>query len=496
MFFFYLLSALFMGWSLGANNAGNIFGAAVETQMMKFRTAAIISAIFIMLGSVLEGAGSTGALGELGSVDAIGGAFTVSLSAALAITMMSRSGIPISINQTIVGAIVGWSLFTNRLLDYKALLTIASSWAMAIVLSAVFAMLLFYLVRPIINRSKLHLLRQDLFVRYGLVGVSAFGAYALGANNMTSIVGVFVPVSPFKDFSFGFFSFSSVQQLYFLGALSVAIGIFTYSHKTVRTVGKDIFQLSPVTALIAILAGSLVLFLFASRGLYSFLLNHGLPTIPIVSVSSTHVIVGAILGIGLAKGGKNVRYGVLGKMVLTWIIAPLITALVSFILLFIMQNVFEQKVQEDTHYVFNRHTLTQIEAEGYELSLLSTVNGRNYDTERQIYNELKAHKELKRPDIVKIIEISELYPLRVSIESLHKNRHHTAFSKGQLEILKQLEGGRFDHKWQLKNELEKHAEFTLILEPKNRIEKNYNKELESLFALMFSDFRYKEPKRR
>jgi len=88
--------------------------------------------------------------------------------------------------------------------------TIASSWVFAFLLSAVIAFLLFHLVRPIINRSKVHLLRQDLFVRYLIVAVGAFGAYALGANNMASIVGVYIPVSPFKDISIaGIYTFKA-----------------------------------------------------------------------------------------------------------------------------------------------------------------------------------------------------------------------------------------------------------------------------------------------
>ncbi|MCB5268096.1 MAG: inorganic phosphate transporter, partial [Candidatus Cloacimonetes bacterium] len=45
MIFIYLLSGLFLGWSLGANDTGNIFGAAVETRMLKFKKAALIASI-------------------------------------------------------------------------------------------------------------------------------------------------------------------------------------------------------------------------------------------------------------------------------------------------------------------------------------------------------------------------------------------------------------------------------------------------------------------
>lgn len=385
MFFFYLLSGLFLGWSLGANDTGNIFGAAVETHMLKFKKAALIAAIFITLGAVLEGSGPSGTLGRLGSVDALGGAFTVALAAALTITLIVRIRIPVSTSQTIVGAIIGWNLFTGRLTDYGSLITIASSWVMAFVLSGSIAAFLFYLVKPFINRSRTHLLVQDLMIRYALIVVGAFGAYSLGANNIANVVGVFVPVSPFKDLSLGtFFHVSGVQQLYLLGALSIVVGIYTYSHKVMRTVGKDLFHLSPITALIALTAEAIVLFLFASRGLYNLLLSAGLPTIPLVPVSSTQVIVGAVVGIGLVKGGKNIRYNILARISFAWVAAPIMAALISFTLLFIIQNVFEQKVHRDTQYVFNRKSITQISEEGFDISALATVNGRNFHTERDI----------------------------------------------------------------------------------------------------------------
>ena len=46
MVYFYLLSGLFIGWSMGANDTGNIFGAAVSTRMIRFSQAALIAAIF------------------------------------------------------------------------------------------------------------------------------------------------------------------------------------------------------------------------------------------------------------------------------------------------------------------------------------------------------------------------------------------------------------------------------------------------------------------
>ncbi|MCB5254684.1 MAG: inorganic phosphate transporter [Candidatus Cloacimonadaceae bacterium] len=496
MFFFYLLSGLFLGWSLGANDTGNIFGPAIETRMLTFKKAALIASVFITLGAVFEGGGPSATLGKLGSVDAMGGAFTVALAAALSITLIVRTGIPVSTSQTIVGSIIAWNVFSGRLTDYRSILTIAASWVIAFVLSATIAALLFHLVRPFVNRSKLHLLKQDLIVRYGLTIVGAFGAYSLGANNIANVVGVFVPVSPFKDIYIGsHFVFKGVQQLYLLGALSIVVGIYTYSHKVMRTVGRDLFRLSPITALIALFAEAIVLFLFASKGLYNLLLSLGLPTIPLVPVSSTQVIVGAVVGIGLAKGGKNIRYNILGKISLAWVTAPVMAFMISFALLFIMQNVFEQKVQQETNYIFDRQSITKIVEDGFDSVALSTVNGRSFTSEQDIYNELSEEHLLSRNQIMQIIQIAELYPLKVDTVKLTQSGIHQSFSKEQLQVLRQYEGKTYRHKWQLKQELIKHPEFKNYATEVNEVQKDHNRKLDSKLDLLYRSFRALDDKK-
>ena len=487
MIFIYLLSGLFLGWSLGANDTGNIFGAAVETRMLKFKTAALIASIFIFLGAVFEGSGPSGTLGRLGSVDALGGAFTVALAAALTITAIVRTGIPVSTSQTIVGAIIGWNFFSGRLTDFRNLLTIVSSWVIAFVLSGIIAALLFYLIRPVINRGKIHLLEQDVYVRLGLIIIGAFGAFSLGANNIANVVGVFVPVTPFKDINLGSFTLSGVQQLYILGAISIIVGIYTYSHKVMRTVGKDIFHLSPVTALIAVASEAIVLFIFASRGLQNLLLSIGLPPIPLVPVSSTQIIVGAVVGIGLVKGGKNIRYNILGKVSLAWIAAPVIAFFFAFIALFIVQNVFEQTVYQKTIYTFNHTTISQIEKEGLDVNHLSSVNGRKFYREMVVYKELKAEKYFSRSEILKIIRITEVYPLKVNTKLLQDKGLAIRFTEQQWEALVKLEGREFRHKWQLQETLAKDPSWQIRKEITER-DKLHNQDLEEQFNLLFRTF--------
>jgi len=109
-------------------------------------------------------------------------------------------------------------------------------------------------------------------------------------------------------------------------------------------VGKSVYKLTPQTALIVVMAESLVLFLFASTTLRDFLINQGLPALPLVPVSSSQLVVGAIIGVGMAKKARNIKYRALGRIGLGWIVTPLISLLICFVSLFVCQNVFTQDV--------------------------------------------------------------------------------------------------------------------------------------------------------
>lgn len=342
---FFLSSGLFLGWSLGSNDAANIFGTAVGTKMIRFKLAAIICSIFIIIGAVVSGAGASHTLGKLGAIDELGGAFIVALAAAVTVMLMTKSGLPVSTSQAIVGAIIGWNFFSHNPTSISSLSKIVGTWVFSPILSAVFSFIIFFIVKWILDRAKIHLIRLDYYTRIGLIVVGAFGAYSLGANNIANVMGVFTSSSPFQDISVGsLFQLSSVQQLFLLGGIAIAVGVFTYSKKVMMTVGKGIFKLSPISAFVAVLASSIVLFLFASQGLKHFLVSHGLPSFPLVPVSSSQSIVGAVMGISLAKGGRNIKWGTLGKISSGWAITPIAAAILSYVSLFFMQNVFMMKV--------------------------------------------------------------------------------------------------------------------------------------------------------
>lgn len=370
--YLFLVSGLFLGWSLGANDASNIFGTAVGTRMVKFRTAAIIGSIFVILGSVIQGAGTTKTLSELGAVNAIGGAFTVALCAAVIVTIMTRYRLPISTGQAIVGAIIGWCYYTANPVEYGVLVKIVGSWIFGPILGAAFSFVLYLLVRKFIRKSRMHMLKMESIIRTSLIVVGAFAAYSLGANNIANVMGVFVN-SFSLSFSIGSLYISSTQLLFFIGSLAIALGIFTYSKKVMYTIGNGVLSMTPEMAIVAVLAQALVLFIFSSTSLSNALISVGLPPIPLVPVSSTQVLVGALVGIGLVKGVQELKIKMLGNIMLSWITTPVLSAVFTFISLFFVNRVFGIQVSNnETAADSTTHVEQATDAVTYHIPLNTT----------------------------------------------------------------------------------------------------------------------------
>lgn len=344
-YLFFLSSGLFLGWSLGANDASNIFGTAVGTKMLRFTTAAIIASIFLVLGAVLSGQNTAETLNALGEVNTLPAAFTVSLSSALAVLMMLKSGISVSISQAIVGGIIGWNVYNHKPTDTETLMNICATWIFCPIISGVIAVWIYMCVKKLLHYSKIHILWQDMAVRVGMILTTALGGFALGANNMANVVGVFIDSNVLSPLKLGnFYTLNSTQVLFFLGAVAACIGVFTYSQKAIKTVGKNVLSFSPTVAWIVILSQSLVLILFSSENLENFLISMNLPPLPAVPVSSTQAVIGAIVGIGLVKGGKGIKWSLILRVVSGWVATPVIAFILSFISLFFMENVFKQTI--------------------------------------------------------------------------------------------------------------------------------------------------------
>jgi inorganic phosphate transporter, PiT family len=344
VFFFFITSGLFLGWSLGANDAANIFGTAVGSKMIRFRTAALVAGIFVIIGATLQGSGTTNTLSQLGSVDALPGAFTVALSAAIVVFLMTRALLPVSTTQAIVGAIIGWNLFTGHSTDVKILTTILTTWVVSPVIGAIFSAFFYILLRALLKKLQIHLVVLDVYIKWALLIVGAFGAYSLGANNIANVMGVFAGSAPNVVIDMGIFRLDGLQVLFLLGGIAIAVGILTYSKNLMMQVGNGIMALSAEAAIVTVLHRQLFSSSFHQRHFPRFLQSMGLPPVPLVPVSSSQVIVGSIIGIGMIKGVNEIKFKTIKGIAYGWVLTPIAAGLLSFLALFFVKNLFNLNV--------------------------------------------------------------------------------------------------------------------------------------------------------
>lgn len=487
----FLASGLFLGWSLGANDAANVFGTAVGTRMVKFGTAALICSLFVILGAVLSGAGAAHTLGKLGAINAIGGSFMAAFAAALTVYVMTKLGLPVSTSQAIVGAIIGWNLFSGFPTDTGSLIKIVGTWVACPLLAGVIGITLYKVTTLFVGRAKMHIVRLDAYTRLGLILAGAFGSFALGANNIANVMGVFVSANPFTSFSLGgLVNFSGIQQLFLLGALAIAVGVFTYSKRVMLTVGGGLFPLSPVGAWVVVVAHSIVLFLFASRGLEHFLASSGLPTIPLVPVSSSQAVVGAVIGIALIKGGRGIKWRVLLNISSGWVTTPIVSCLVCFVGLFFLQNVFNQQVYREASYILSEPVLERLERSGVAVDRLSRLNDRQFDKVSEFRRAINEAAELGEKQESAILSSARIEETLIDHTKIW--RLDNLVSSDQQQAVYRLQGRRFMHIWQLEEALAEQSEEWRSL-PSTAANKLANRKLHDQRVEVYKLFRYERP---
>ncbi len=301
-----LFSSIFLGWALGANDSANVFGTAVSVRMIKYSTAVILIAIFVVLGAILQGQEGLATLQGL-TKQTVSSAFIASLASALAVTLMTFFKLPISTSQAVVGAILGIGILHNNI-NTTGLTKVIICWIGTPIGGCLFGIVFYYLFLFIFKRLNLTIFESDTVLRYGLIIAGCYGAYALGANNVANITGVYVG------------NLLTSSQAVLFGGLSIALGAITYSKNVMSTIGKSIVQLDNFSAFIAVIAHSATVHIYAIIG---------------VPVSTSQAIVGAILAIGTIKGIQTINFSVLIKILFAWFITPIVGLLFTLVLYFI-----------------------------------------------------------------------------------------------------------------------------------------------------------------
>lgn len=298
---FSLLGGVFLGWSLGANDAANVFGAAVYSKMLKFRSAVLLASGFVVLGAVISGQAGIDTLNGLTQFN-LNQAVISSVAAAVTVTLMTVLKLPVSTSQAVVGSIIGIGILNHKV-NLGGLSKVIACWVGTPIGAAIIALILHQFLAQIYNRLNFSIFKTDILLRLCLIITGSYGAYVLGANNVANVTAVFVGAGLLNVFS-----------ATLIGGISIAFGILTYSRPVMKTVGNKLVKLDPFSAVVVVLALATTLHVYTLVG---------------VPVSSSQAVVGGVLGVGIIKGVKTIRIKTLLHILAGWSLTPIVSCLLS-----------------------------------------------------------------------------------------------------------------------------------------------------------------------
>ncbi len=383
------IAAFLVAWVNGANNAANAIGTAVGSKALTLKKALILTATFDFVGAILFGRFVSKTLLK-GIVDihaytnpyiVMYGMFCALLATGLWVIAATWFKIPMSISQAIVGGVMGLGLGTlgPGVIDWGKISIILFSWYTLPFFSGLVAIGIYYFMSKYLAKisiNKLPIMSVILFAifvfttvfllsvktmkmsdlvfalkysiglalalsvpfyiifkhkmpktleganRYTyralLIMAAATMAFSHGANDVANSAG---PLTGVLIIAFEHrvpAVVSIPMEVLALCAAGIAIGILMWGYKVVETIGEKITTLTVQTAFIAQFSASIAVLIVTRLGL---------------PVSTTVAIVGAVAGIGFAKGVKNVNIKLLMKIITVWTAAVPVVALMSAIFL-------------------------------------------------------------------------------------------------------------------------------------------------------------------
>jgi len=298
----------YVGWNIGANDTANCIGTTVGCGLISFKKAAILTAVFVIVGAMLQGEHVMKTIGKgIVKTDLNYLAVCVALiCSGFFVTLATFYKIPTSTSQAIVGGVVGIGLSVGAEIDYAKLMIIAESWLICPILVMTLSFGLMVLLKFILNKFRTKsLLFQQAFGRLAILS-ACYVAYSMGANNAGNAVGPIANLDIFPP-----------KVLLLIGGVSIAMGAITYGRKVADTVGKGITPLDIPSAFVAQISSAFGMHLFSLFG---------------IPVSTSSAIVGAVVGVGLVRGAKAISRKTILTILIGWVLTPTLAGMVSFVL--------------------------------------------------------------------------------------------------------------------------------------------------------------------
>jgi len=294
----------FVGWNIGANDAGNCIGTAVGSGLINYRRAVLLVSVSALAGALLQGGQVMETVGKgIVTSDLPSLAILVAMiSAGLFVTTATLLRLPVSTSQAIVGGVAGVGFASGADVSLSKVASIAEVWVICPILVGLMAAAIYavsvFLLRRLREGSIWQRLPNAL-----LILSACYISFSLGANHVGTAMG---PITNL-----------GIQPgwLSLLGGLAVAAGALTFGSRVTRTVGSGITPLGPLSAFSAQAAAAVAVHYFSILG---------------IPVSTSQAVVGAVIGVGLLHGLRTVKRRRIAGIAIGWVATPTAAGLFSF----------------------------------------------------------------------------------------------------------------------------------------------------------------------
>ena len=394
----------FTAYGVGANDVANAMGTSVGSKVLTIKQAVLVAAVFEFLGAFLAGGGVTQTIRK-GVIDPalfegnlevlIYGMISALFAAGTWLLVASLRGWPVSTTHTIVGAIVGFGIYTLGIneINWTVVGNIGLSWITSPLSSALVAGLFYYICKQYIidndSRFKGLIIRmyiflagfaialitvtkglknifkqQELFVTfqdsvlisavaaliftlifyyfskaklkrsadsesqfaYLMIFTSCAVAFAHGSNDVANAIGPLAAINQATSQLLNQpYTLETPLWILFLGAAGIVLGLATLGYRVMKTIGENIVKLTPSKGFSAQLAAALTVVIASQLDM---------------PVSTTHTLVGAVIGIGLVEGASTINFNSVRTIVMSWVVTLPAGALLSIVFLELFTNLF------------------------------------------------------------------------------------------------------------------------------------------------------------
>lgn len=289
----------------GANDNANAIATTVSTRALSPFWAVLLSSILNILGAFV----TTKVAATIGKgiipPEAMNQNIIISclVGAIIWTGLCTMKGIPISVTHSLIGGLMGagiasggiyilrWDIIAN-----KILLAMILAPALGFIIGFLFNIGMFWLFR------KTHPQKANKIFRRGQVLSASFMAFSHGTNDTQNAMGIITAALLVG----GFIKEFCVPFWVILGSgLFMGLGTLVGGWKVIRTLGTKVFKLQPVHGFSAEMSSALVILTKSLAG---------------APISTTHVISTAVMGAGASQKLSAVRWGIVRKIVITWII--------------------------------------------------------------------------------------------------------------------------------------------------------------------------------